>query len=141
MDRGRLPAQSPLLKSRHHLNGHAGTLEKSNHIRYTVTRRGGWLLIQSFRDRWLRDFYLDDKSSKKIPAEIVDRLFRKLQLVDDATSDLDLRSPPSNHFEKLRGNLSGKHSIRINKQWRLVFTWSGERGEAQEIYLDNHDYR
>ena len=98
-------------------------------------------MIQSFRDRWLRDFYLEDKSSKKISAAIEDRLFRKLQLIDDATCDLDLRSPPSNHFEKLRGNLAGKHSIRINKQWRLVFTWSGGRGEAQDIYLDNHDYR
>jgi len=98
-------------------------------------------LIQSFRDRWLRDFYLKDKTSKKIPAEIEIRLFRKLQLIDDAICDLDLRSPPSNHFEKLRGNLAGKHSIRVNKQWRLVFIWSGERGEAQDIYLDNHDYR
>jgi proteic killer suppression protein len=108
----------------------------------TVSLRGrGLPLIQSFRDRWLREFYLKDKTSKKIPAEVQDRLFRKLQLIDDATCDLDLRSPPSNHFEKLRGNLAGKHSIRVNKQWRLVFTWSGERGEAQDIYLDNHDYR
>ena len=99
------------------------------------------LLIQSFRDRWLRNFYVEDKASKKIPAEVEDRLFRKLQLIDDATCDLDLRSPPSNHFEKLRGNLAGKHSIRVNKQRRLVFIWSGERGEAQDIYLDNHDYR
>jgi proteic killer suppression protein len=98
-------------------------------------------LIQSFRDRWLRNFYLEDKTSKKIPAEVEDRLFRKLQLIDDATCDLDLRSPPSNHFGKLRGNLAGKHSIRVNRQWRLVFIWSGERGEAQDIYLDNHDYR
>ena len=47
-------------------------------------------MIQSFRDRWLRDFYLEDKTSKKIPAEVEDRLFRKLQLIDDATCDLDL---------------------------------------------------
>ncbi len=98
-------------------------------------------MIQSFRDRWLREFYLRDKASKRIPSEVEDRLFRKLQLIDDATCDLDLRLPPSNHFEKLRGNLAGKHSIRLNKQWRLVFTWLGERGEAQDIYLDNHDYR
>lgn len=78
-------------------------------------------LIQSFRDRWLREFYLEDKASKKEPSEVKDRLFRKLQLIDDATRDLDLRSPPSNHFEKLRGSLAGKHSIRVNKQWRLVF--------------------
>lgn len=98
-------------------------------------------MILSFRDRWLRDFYLEDKVGKKIPAEVQDRLFRKLQLIDDATSDLDLRSPPSNHFEKLRGNLTRMHSIRVNKQWRLVFSWSSKRGEAQDIYLDNHDYR
>lgn len=98
-------------------------------------------MIQSFRDRWLRDFYLEDKTSKKIPTEVQDRLFRKLQLIDDATCDHDLRSPPSNHFEKLRGKLAGMHSIRVNKQRRLVFSWSGERGEAQNIYLDNHGYR
>ena len=97
--------------------------------------------MQSFRDRWFRNFYLEYKISKKIPAETESRLFRKLQLSDDATCDLDLRSPPGNYFEKLRGNLAGKHSIRVNKQWRLVFTWSGEHGEAQDIYLDNHDYR
>ena len=80
-------------------------------------------MIQGFRDRWLRNFYLEEKASKKIPAEVEDRLFRNLQLIDDVTCHLDLTSPPSNHFEKLRGNLAGKHSIRVNKQWRLVFTW------------------
>ena len=98
-------------------------------------------MIQGFRERWLREFYLEDKNSKKLPADLADRLFRKLQLIDDATCDLDLCSPPSNHFEKLTGKLAGKHSIRVNKQWRLVFTWSGDHGEAQDIYLDNHDYR
>lgn len=98
-------------------------------------------LIVSFRHNWLRDYYLEDRRSKKIPGDIDARLFRKLQLIDDATNDLDLRSPPSNHFEKLSGNLAGKHSIRVNDQWRLVFAWDGERGEAVEIYLDNHSYR
>jgi len=78
---------------------------------------------------------------KKGVAVTLTLLLRDLQIIDDATCDLDMRSPPSNHFEKLRGNLAGKHSTRVNKQWRLVFTWSGERGEAQDIYLDNHDYR
>jgi proteic killer suppression protein len=76
-----------------------------------------------------------------MPSEIKDRLFRKLQLIDDATCDLDLRSRQSNHFEKLREKLASKHSIRVSKQWRLVFACSGERGEAKDIYLDNHDYR
>jgi proteic killer suppression protein len=62
-------------------------------------------------------------------------------LVDDATSDQDLRVPPSNHFEKLRGNLRNFHSIRVNNQWRLVFRRDGARGEAQGVYLDDHSYR
>ena len=98
-------------------------------------------MIHGFRDRWLRDFYLEGKAGKKIPAEIENRLFRKLQLIDDASCDLDLRSPPGSHFEKLKGHPVGRHSIRINKQWRLVFIWSGGHGEAQGVYLDNHEYR
>jgi toxin HigB-1 len=98
-------------------------------------------MISSFRDQWLRSFFVDDVRSRWIPADIEDRLFRKLQMLDDATSDQDLRVPPSNHFEKLRGNLVGLHSIRINRQWRLVFRWSSSRGEAEEVYLDDHSYR
>ena len=98
-------------------------------------------MIASFRDGWLRDFFVSDLGSKRIPAVIRDRLFRKLQLIDDATDDRDLRVPPSNHFEKLSGRLSGRYSIRINEQWRLIFHWNGDRGEASAIYLDNHSYR
>lgn len=98
-------------------------------------------MIKTFKHKWLKDFYLADKVSRKVPAIIKDRLFRKLQLIDDATCDLDLRSPPSNHFEKLSGQLAGKCSIRVNKQWRLIFGWSGEQGQACNLYLDNHDYR
>ncbi|MEQ8267967.1 MAG: type II toxin-antitoxin system RelE/ParE family toxin [Parvibaculum sp.] len=98
-------------------------------------------MIGSFRDNWLRDFFENDKISKKIPSDIVDRLFRKLQMIDDAASDQDLRVPPSNHFEKLSGRLSGRHSIRVNSQWRLIFEWDGSRGEASDVYLDNHEYR
>ena len=98
-------------------------------------------MIKSFKHKWLTGFYLADKASRKVPAAIENRLFRKLQLIDDATCDLDLRSPPSNHFEKLSGKLAGKHSIRVNKQWRLIFEWSGGRGDAYGLYLDKHDYR
>lgn len=62
-------------------------------------------------------------------------------MLDDATTDQDLRSPPSNHFEKLRGSLAGYHSIRVNQQWRLIFQWDGARGEARDVYLDDHSYR
>jgi proteic killer suppression protein len=98
-------------------------------------------MILGFRDRWLREFFLHNHSSRSIPSNLESRLFRKLQLLDDATSDADMRVPPSNHFEKLRGNLDGWHSIRINDQWRLIFRWNGGRGEAAEVYLDSHMYR
>ena len=98
-------------------------------------------MIVSFKDEWLRAFFVKDIASQIIPSDLEARLFRKLQMIDDAVTDQDLRVPPSNHFEKLRGNLSGCYSIRVNKQWRLVFRWEGSRGEASEVYLDNHSYR
>jgi proteic killer suppression protein len=97
-------------------------------------------MILNFRDDWLREFFVNDARSRKIPSDLEHRLFRKIQIIDDATTDRDLRSPPSNHFEKLRGNLDGLHSIRVNKRWRLVFRWDGRRGEAKDLYLDDHSY-
>jgi proteic killer suppression protein len=92
-------------------------------------------MIASWRDRWLEKFFTLDVHSSRIPSEIRKRLFRKLQMIDDATADADLRSPPSNHFEALSGNLKGWHSIRVNDQWRLIFKWNGS--EASDLYLDN----
>ena len=98
-------------------------------------------MIVSFRDEWLRAFFVEDTRSQHILFDLESRLFRKLQMIDDATSDQDLRVPPGNHFEKLRGNLAGLHSIRVNDQWRLIFRWDGSRGEAKGVYLDDHSYR
>ena len=98
-------------------------------------------MILDFRDPWLEAFYIEDKHDRRIPADLARRLFRKLQMIDDSTCDQDLRVPPSNHFEKLSGNLRGWHSIRVNDQWRLIFRWDGAKGEASKIYLDNHSYR
>ena len=98
-------------------------------------------MIANFRDGWLRAFFVEDRRARAVPSDIEDRLFRKLQMIDDAMTDQDLRVPPSNHFEKLRGNLAGLHAIRINRQWRLIFSWDGEKGEAHGVYLDNHSYR
>lgn len=98
-------------------------------------------MIGRFRDRWLRDTFVLEQPSARIPPDLRARLFRKLQLIDDAVGDQDLRVPPSNHFEKLRGQLDGYHSIRVNKQWRLVFLWDGALGEATDLYLDDHSYR
>ena len=98
-------------------------------------------MIASLRDEWLRAFFVEDVRSKRIPPDLESRLFRKLQMIDDATSDQDLRVPPSNHLEKLRGHLAGWHSIRVNGPWRWVFKWNGGHGEAKDVYRDNHHYR
>jgi toxin HigB-1 len=98
-------------------------------------------MIVDFRDEWLRAFFIDDVRSRNIPSDLEGRVFRKLQMIDDAATDRDLRVPPSNHFEKLRGKLADYHSIRVNQQWRLIFKWDGDRGEAMNVYLDDHSYR
>jgi proteic killer suppression protein len=98
-------------------------------------------MIIGFRDSWLEACFVEDMGSRHIPSDIEDRLFRKLQLIDDATCDADLRAPPSNHFEKLRGHLLGRNSVRVNKRWRLVFEWDPATGEADNLYLDDHSYR
>lgn len=98
-------------------------------------------MIVSFRDSWLRDFFIEDIRSKHIPSDLESRLFRKLQMIDDAITDRDLRAPPSNHFEKLKGNLKDFYSIRVNQRWRIIFRWDGNRGEASGLYLDDHSYQ
>ena len=97
-------------------------------------------MIGSFRDEWLRAFFVEDIRSKHIPPGLSDRVFRKLQLIDDATTDQDLRVPPGNHFEKLKGNLTKWHSLRVSQHWRLIFQWDSNRGIASGIYLDPHRY-
>lgn len=97
-------------------------------------------MIVSFRDRRLRAFFVEGTHLRAIPADLERRLFRKIQMIDDAVGDDDLRVPPSNHFEKLKGKLVGYRSIRVNEQWRLVFRWDGRRGEAHDLYLDDHSY-
>jgi proteic killer suppression protein len=96
-------------------------------------------MIVSWRDTWLRQFFVNDAYAKKIPSGLRERVFRRLQMIDDATCDVDLRVPPSNHFEQLGGAMAGWHSIRVNERWRLIFQWNGS--EASGIYLDDHSYR
>lgn len=91
-----------------------------------------------FRDKWLEAFYEEDKGHKKIPSTIEGALFRKLVILDAAMEESDLRVPPGNRFEHLQGDLSDWCSIRVNKQYRLIFRW--EDGTAVDTYLDPHTY-
>lgn len=98
-------------------------------------------MIASFREAWLRAFFVDGAISRPIPANLEKQLFRRLQMIDSATTDQDLRVPPGNRFERLRGNLEGFCSVRVNQRWRLIFRWDSNRGEASDLYLDDHSYR
>ena len=62
---------------------------------------------------------------------------RKLSMLDSASSLLDLRSPPANRLEKLRGHREGQYSIRVNDQWRVCFEWRGGHAWNVEI-VDYH---
>ena len=61
--------------------------------------------------------------SKKLPYEIQNIARRKLRMLNNAQDITDLRIPPANNLEKLKGNLKEYYSIRINKQWRIIFKW------------------
>ncbi|WP_299286978.1 type II toxin-antitoxin system RelE/ParE family toxin [uncultured Mucilaginibacter sp.] len=73
--------------------------------------------------------------SKKLPTDIQNVARRKLRMINNAQNLNDLRVPPANHLEKLNGKLSEFYSIRINKQWRVIFNW--ENDNAFEI-IDYH---
>lgn len=75
--------------------------------------------------------------SRRLPADVVKRAKRKLQILDSATNLKDLASPPGNRLEALRGDREGQQSIRINDQFRICFRW--KNGDAYEVaVVDYH---
>jgi proteic killer suppression protein len=77
------------------------------------------------------------KRSSKLPSSIQKVALRKLEMIDYALNLQDLRIPPSNRLEALKGNRQGQHSIRINDQWRVCFVWRGSDAYQVEI-IDYH---
>jgi len=75
--------------------------------------------------------------SKKFPREIQEIARRKLRMINNSFDIMDLRIPPSNRLEKLKGDFKEFYSIRVNAQWRIVFKW--DNGNANEIeIIDYH---
>ena len=74
---------------------------------------------------------------KKMPIDIQKVGRRKLRMLNNSQKIEDLRIPPSNRLEKLSGKLSGLYSIRINKQWRIIFEWNNGNASNVEI-IDYH---
>lgn len=70
---------------------------------------------------------------RRFPADLLRPMLRKLALVEAAEQLDDLRVPPGNRLEKLRGDRAGQHSIRVNDQWRICFRWKD--GDAYEVEI------
>ncbi len=79
----------------------------------------------------------EGKASRRLPFDIHERAFRKLRQLSAARTLDDLREPPSNNLEVLKGDMKGYMSIRINKQWRLRFVWDGSNATDVKI-IDYH---
>lgn len=89
-------------------------------------------MIRSFADRETERIFKREWSPK-LPPDIQRPALRKLWMLSAATNIFDLRIPPANHLEKLRGSRLGQYSIRINQQWRICFRWISHEAYDVEI--------
>jgi proteic killer suppression protein len=95
------------------------------------------LMIRSFKGKFAEPILQGRRVPKGFPANLAKAARRKLIMMDAAAFLEALNSPPGNRLEALKGDLTGKHSIRINDQWRVVFTWTDAGPEDVEI-VDYH---
>jgi proteic killer suppression protein len=92
-------------------------------------------MIESFGNRLAEDLYFDRQSrnTRVFMPELRRVARRKLLYLHDAVTLKDLRLPPGNRLEALKGKFKGKHSIRINQQWRIMFRW--QNGNAFDVEI------
>ena len=76
------------------------------------------------------------KAIRWVPSDIRTAAVRKLDFLNAAHELQDLRVPPGNRLEALKGELHGRHSIRINDQWRIVFRW--KEADAHDVEIDDY---
>ncbi len=96
-------------------------------------------MIVSFGDGATEDLYhgRSTRRAQRLPRDVASAALVKMDLLNGAAAILDLRSPPGNRLEVLKGDLKGMHSIRVNDQWRLVFRWQGNDAHQARLV----DYR
>ena len=95
-------------------------------------------MIVSFRDAATEALFGGEKGKvlRRIPPAIRNVAARKLDMLNAANQLGDLRAPPGNRLESLKGTLRGRHSIRINDQWRIIFRW--ETGDPYDVEIDDY---
>lgn len=89
-------------------------------------------MIRSFADKRSAAIFMG-LAVRGLPPDIQKRARQKLKMIDAARDIADLRSPPGNRLEELKGDRRGQYSIRVNDQWRICLSWSD--GEAYEVEL------
>lgn len=89
-------------------------------------------MIKSFADRDTERLFNRERV-KRFPADLLRTMLRKLVSLDAADALPDLRIPPGNRLEKLKGHRAGRYSIRINDQWRICFDWKD--GDAHDVEI------
>lgn len=89
-------------------------------------------MIRSFSDKEAERIWAGT-TSRRLPSTIQQVARRKLRMLNAAASLDDLRVPPANRLELLKGSRKGQHSVRINDQWRICFRWSG--GDAHDVEI------
>jgi proteic killer suppression protein len=92
-------------------------------------------MIRSFRSEETEQIWQGERS-RKLPGDIQERALRKLRQLDAAATIDDLRNPPGNRLEALKGNRAGQMSIRINDQWRICFRWAD--GDATDVEIADY---
>ena len=92
-------------------------------------------MIRSFRCKDTARLW-QGQSSRKFPGDIQNRALRKLRQLNAALTIADLRNPPGNFLESLKGNRIGQWSIRVNDQWRICFRWKD--GEAIDVEIADY---
>jgi proteic killer suppression protein len=94
-------------------------------------------MIRSFKGKFAETILVERKVPKGFPQSIAKVARRKLVQLNNAVVLTDVAVPPGNQLEALKRDLAGKHSIRVNEQWRIVFRWSDAGPEEVEI-VDYH---
>ena len=92
-------------------------------------------MIKSFKNKETDKVYRREGSTK-LPRDIQQVALRKLRMINNAKTLNDLRILPANRLEKLIGDRAGQHSIRINDQWRICFTW--QEGDASDVEITDY---
>ena len=89
-------------------------------------------MIRSFSDKETANIW-SGVPSRHLPGDIQRPARRKLRMLNNAVTLVDLRIPPANRLEPLKGKRKGQHSIRINDQWRICFRWNN--GDALDVEI------